>query len=309
MKQRLMRLKVKPKDLLLGAGIGIVLAMVATVIRLGPQGVMASVPFTFQDIVASVPTPNAPLNAKSTPREVAALMLNSHTKWASLSAQMVTLYTGGAITTTIVMQQSGQIHITTVPLNPDVISDEWISDGVTQWEINHTRRVYTQSPVPEEVRPLNIDKYNPPAPPGDGENFVIPHPMAFFLPYALGDYIYPHGLAQSVMQWKSSVEGTDIISGREAVIILLRAIDDKGVLMKKHKHWIDSQTGLVLRTEVYLEYDWDKWVEQTTFTSIKYNVPLAAQAFAFQPVPELKLVPTLLICPECFDPTWGTDTP
>lgn len=303
MKQRLTHLKVKPKDLLVGAGIGIILAGIATVIRLGPQGVMASVPFTFQDIVASVPTPNAPLNAQSTPQDVIALMLNSHTKWSSLSTQMVTLYPGGAITSTIVIHQSGQIHITQRPLNPDVISDEWISDGVTQWEINHTRQVYTQNAVPEYVR--SLDKYNPPAPPGDGENFVVPHPMGLFLPYALGDYVYPHGLAQSIMQWKSSVEGTDVISGRETVIILLQATDDKGVLMKKHKHWIDSQTGLVLQTEYYDERDWDNWGMQTTFTSIKYNVPLTAQTFTFQPAPELKLVPDLGLCPECL--TGGAD--
>jgi outer membrane lipoprotein-sorting protein len=126
--------------------------------------------------------------------------------------------------------------------------------------------------------------------------------MEGFLPFGLGGYLYPHGLAQSVMQWKSSVEGTDIIAGRETIIILLQATDDKGVLMKKHKYWIDSRTGLVLQSQIYLEYDWDKWVEQTTFTSIKYHVSLAAQTFAFQPAPDLKLVPDLGICPECLNP-------
>jgi transcriptional regulator with XRE-family HTH domain len=233
---------------------------------------------------------NAPLNAQPAPQEVAALMLTSHTKWRSLVAQVLTLGNPGGvlISSNITIQSSGKIRVTKGPL--DKPTSEWISDNTTFWEIDNSHHVYTQNAVPEAVR--SFDTYNPPTPPGDGENFVVPHPLEGFIPLGLGGYIFPHGLAQSLMQWESSVEGTDVIAGRETVIILSQVIEE-GVVLKKHKYWIDSQTGLVLQSESYAQADLDHWAEQTTFTSIKYDAPIAVQTFTFQPTSDMKRVITL----------------
>lgn len=294
LKSRIERLGIKRSDLVIGAAVGITLAVTIVVFRLGALGVSADQPVTIPAIAANAPPPLAPLTAQSSPQEVIALMLNSHTKWHTLAGRAVTLLRDGdnppfqTIDSEIQVEQYGKAYARsgTVGRPPTYA---WVSDGNTIWEVDLERGTYVQRPMPESVR--SIATYGPPAPPPDGESYAVRHPLDGVIGSLLSSYIYPHGLAQSISHWKHDVVGTDIIAGRDTVAVLQQVIDDKGTLLGKYKYWIDARTGIILKSEVYGKQGQGLWDQQTVFTSIVYDEFISPETFTFQPTPGMKQVP------------------
>ncbi len=294
LKSRMERFGIKRRDLVIGVAVGITLAITIVVFRLGALGVSADQPVTIPAIAANAPAPLAPLTVKSSRQEVIGLMLNSHTKWHTLEGKAITLLRDGetdptqSLETEIQIQQFGKVRVQSGPggLSPTYV---WVSDGNMIWEENLERRTYVERRVPEFAR--SLENYGPLAPPPDGKAFVVRHPLDGLIGSVLSEHIYPHGLAQAMKSDKLDIVGTDIVAGRDTVVLLRQGIDSKGALFKKHKYWIDAKTGVMLKQEGYAETTgWDKWVQQTVFTNITYDRPIPSEKFTFLPAPGVRRV-------------------
>jgi len=280
----LAKLQVKRKDLLIGGLAGIVIAAAIVAFRLYPASASANQPVTVQDIAANAPLPALPLAATSSLEDVTALMLNSHTLWRTLQAKAITI---SSSTTTspnpasseIVIAQYGKFRVDFGPIE-GLPTFTTISDGQKIWEQNAGSKTYSEHAVPEFAK--SPEKFDPPAPPSGGAPFTVPHPLEGLIPSVLGEFSYPHGLAQSFRQWKAEVIGIDKVAGRDVVVILWQ-IEKEGVIGKKHKYWIDALTGVVLKSEIYgFKGDWNEWYTQTTVTNIVYDQPIPAETFTVQ---------------------------
>jgi hypothetical protein len=250
-------------------------------------GVFAGQPITIPNLAANAGTPPVRLTATSSPQQVIALMLSSHTRWRTLQAKGTSVIVADPRTNTlqtdyreIEIEQYGKVRAQSGPLDqpPTFI---WISDGNTMWAEDLIRGTYTETPVPKSVR--SLETYGPPMPPPDGQAFVVRHPLEGIIGSALAEYVFPHGLAQSFSRGELGVVGTDRIAGRDTVVVLWQ-VRTNGTLGKKHKYWIDARTGVILKSEGYAEIpDWDRWVEQTAVSSIIYDQPISPEVFTFQP--------------------------
>lgn len=292
LKPRIERFGIKRRDLAISAAVGIIIAATIITFRLGAFGVSAGQPVTIPDIAANAPAPLAPLTVKASRQEVIALMLNSHSKWRTIEGKATTLWRADGTSpiqsseTVIQVQQFGKVRVESGPVGapPTYV---WVSDGNMIWEENPQHNTYIERRVPESAR--SLETYGPPAPPADGKAFVIRYPLDGLIGSVLSEFIYPHGIAQAMGSDKLEIVGADNVAGRDTVVVLRQGIDSKGILYKKHKYWIDARTGAMLKREGYGESTgWDKWVEQTTFTSIVYDRPIPSEKFIFRPSPGAK---------------------
>lgn len=267
--------------------VGLSIIAVISIWHFDAMQVLAGQPITIPYLAANAPLPTTPLTLRSSPQQVIALMLNSHTRWHTLQAKATTVMVIDYRTNTretrardIQIEQYGKVRAQSglAGQPPTFI---WISDGKTMWAEDLIRGTYAEEPMPESAR--SLETYGPPMPPPDGQAFVVRHPLEGIIGSALAEYVFPHGLAQSFSRGELDLVGTDRLAGRDTAVVLWQVRRDGG-LVKKHKYWIDAQTGIILKGEVYAEVPgWDRWVEQTTVTNIVYDQPIAPETFIFQP--------------------------
>lgn len=278
-------------DTLIGIAAGIILAAIFVAVQLDGQVVNARQSVTIPEIAQDVPTPNIPLTIVSSPDEVIALMLNSHTRWQTIQANAITTFSSSSWQTNIQLEQygKGRGDFGAVDLEPEF---SWISDGDTLWQVNLTEKTYEEISLPEDIK--SLESFGPSSLPTDeAHTYIVGHPLESTFPSILSPFFFPHGLAQSISHWQVEVIGFDTIAGRDTIILLAQVFDDEGQLIKKHEYWIDTSTGLILQSQTYSEATgWDEWYEQTTITDIAYNVEFSADTFEFVPAPDLKNVPS-----------------
>jgi len=275
------------QDVGIGIILGVTLGLVLAALGYVPSTAQASHPFTVQDIAAAGGTINLPLTDHSSSSDVLTLMKQSYRHWKTFSGEATTIQrndqTGKEVSFVehINIEQPGKVHLE-VGRSNSALSQAFVSDGNTISQENLDRNLYTQYKMPFDAQSLN--RWGPPAAPGGASSFVVPHPMEGVIPSSLGGYIYSVGLGQSMRPEEVSVIGEDIVAGHKTVVILWQ-VQDSDTLYKKHHYWIDVETGLILKTEIYgnSKGTWDSWSEQTTFVTAEYDQVLHAETFAFHP--------------------------
>lgn len=301
---RLMKQINVKEDLLIGVLAGTMLAAIFITLQWGRQVVAAGPPLSIPGIADSVLLPKTPLTAESSPEDIIALMLNSHTQWRTLEASAVTTINNDQLgnnswQTNIQLEQygKGRGSYGHVGLEPDFT---WVSNGETLWKARPVEKVYTSNSLPEDIK--IFENYGPVSPPTeDGQAFVVGHPLDGVFPSMLSSFAFPHGLAQSFQERTLEVIGSDIVAGRDAVVILSQLFDQEGTLIKKHEYWVDANTGVILRSQIYAESSgWDQWYEQTNTTEITYDVTFPSHAFQFKPESDMKQT-----SPDTFDSVRG----
>lgn len=282
------------KDILIGVMLGVLLGAVLAALGYAPASTQAGQPFTVQDIAAANGTVSVPLTTKSSPADVLALMRQSYQNWQTFDGVATTIFrdeqTGKEILSMdrVQVEQFGKIRVETgsADASPSRI---FVSTGTTIFEEDLSRGIYTEYPVPADLQ--SLEKWGPPAAPGGTDRFVVPHPMEGLIPSVVGGYIYPIGLGQSMRPEEVTVVGEDTVAARKTVAILWQ-VQDAGTIYKKHRYWIDAQTGLILKVELYgnSKSDWDFMAAQTTFVSAQYDQPVKAQTFVFTPAEKVQRI-------------------
>jgi len=281
------------KDLIVSVAVGFVVGLTIVATRLGFGAVSASQSHSVSDIVASAPTPSAPLMAQSQPSEVVALMLNSHNTWTTIDASATTIWHSGndiqTVYTTIQIKQFAQVRLYTQQFGSDgsqMFDNLWVSDGESVHEQDAIKGNYSEYALPLFAQSLAGS--GPQSAPQDGVRVIYRHPIAMVLPSPLADYIYPTGLMQR--EGKVTVVGTDEVAGRKTISIMWENADADGAVISKAQYWVDSRTGMILKAIVYGGVNGEEIFEETTFTSVSYDGPVSAKLFAFQPAPNAKRV-------------------
>lgn len=279
------------KELIVGRGMGVILAAIVITLQFNQHTVNAGQSITIPEIAQDASLPKAPLTVKSSPDEIIALMLNSHTQWQTIEASAITSFNDTAWETNIQLEQYGKGRGDYGPagLKPEF---SWLSDGNTLWQVDLTDKVYEEYALPEDIK--SLASYGPTSLPVDETGtFIIRYPLEGTFPSMLSSFFFPHGLAQSFSQRQIDVLGSDKIAGRDAVVILTQIFDNEGKLVKKHEYWIDTSTGVILQSRVYTEATgWDKWAEQTTVTKIVYDIQFSDNTFKFEPAQDWQNIST-----------------
>lgn len=270
------------KELIVGIGMGVILATIFITLQFNQHTVNAGQSMSIPEIVQDASLPKTPLTVESSPDDTIALMLNSHTQWQTIEASAITTFNDTAWETNIQLEQYGKGRGNYGPagLEPEF---SWLSDGNTLWKVDLTEKVYEEYTLPEDVK--SLESYGPTSLPADEAGaFIIRHPLDGTFPSMLSSFFFPHGLAQSFNQQQIDVLGLDKIAGRDTIVILTQVFDNEGKLVKKHKYWIDTSTGVILQSQIYTEATgWDKWSEQTTVTKIVYHIQFSDNTFQFAP--------------------------
>lgn len=273
------------KELIIGIGVGIILTTIFLAFQLNNQTVNAGVGMTIPEIAQDASLPKIPLTVESSLDNIVSLMLNSHTQWQTIEANAVTTFNDASWEMNIQLEQYGKGRGDYGPagLEPEF---SWISDGTTLWKINLIDKAFEEYVLPDDVK--SLESFGPTSLPTDAaESFIIRYPLDGVFPSQLSSFFFPHGLAQFFSQQQVDVLGSDRIAGRDAVIVELQVFDHEGKLVKKHKYWIDTSTGIILQSQIYTEATgWDKWSEQTTVTEIVYDNRFSEDAFEFLPAPD-----------------------
>ncbi len=278
--------------ILLLAIVAMVIGVVGLISKLGPATVTAMQPNAIEQIVNSVPLPEVPLDAGSSTQEVIGLMLHSHTLWRTLQGQGIVRWlrsnnTHDVTIQKITIEQYGKAYLE-IASEGRAPSSAWISDGVSIWRIDLAANTYRHAVVPETLRSLAAA--SPPTVPDFGSApVVIGHPMAGEIPSMLSEDIFPLGLAQVFGERRVSVEGSDVVAGRDTVVVRVENVSDDGRLIDLFRYWVDAYTGVILKSQMLRPDragEGQAVVDEAYFTEIVYDQPISADLFIFRPGPD-----------------------
>lgn len=212
------------------------------------------------------------------------LMLKGYTTWNSFSGEALTVWQVNGEkqiwTATIGIQQPFQVRLDL--LQDNTIKETWISNDQSIIYVDPLRGEYAETKLPNFVKDFSLipdqdSKITP--------DTVIHHPMALLIPSVVGKYLFPAGLAQRSGEYQ--VSGTEQILDRPTYILDWHDEDESGTVTTKSRYWVDTQTGTILKAIVYGGENLDEIFEETTFTRIAFDPPIASEEFLFTPQPNL----------------------
>lgn len=264
--------------LVLGVAVGLIAITLAVVLRLGPSMAEASPREKhFQS------PPSGPLTVQSSPQAILARMNVSHSTWQT--AQMEITMTrrdgdGGEQTSKSFLQiaSDGRVRLQYQLRQQDLI---WISDGIEVLHEAPSQGIYTTYSISPSER-SDLRDFSPPE---AANGHVVLHPLARRTPMKGADYLFPTGIAQNILYTgQLTVLGEEDIAGRTTVIVQREHFAD-GVLLKRHIYWVDSQTGLILQSQIFSEVadNFKTWVEQFSILQIAFDIDFSADTFKLQP--------------------------
>jgi hypothetical protein len=215
----------------------------------------------------------------SSPDDVLALMLDGDQTWNSLIAEyQLTTINPDTNQATIETQrfwldQKGEwarveiegVTPVTFVRNADSIHQE-----------NKNKKTYFEATIPGTFK---YDGFNPRQWLIDAPGAVYLHPFGKALPTGYYDFLYPTGIAQSLITNQAigseSIEivGEADVAGRKTIVI--------SRMPKNHLYWVDVQTGVVLRVQYIGESE--HWQVQFEAQSITYDMKIPATFFQFVP--------------------------
>lgn len=227
-----------------------------------------------------------PLTVNSSTDDVLALMLDSDQMWNSLTAEY-------QLTTIDASSDQVQTEIQRFWLGK---KGEWarveiegstpitfVRNAAAIQQENRNQKVYFQTTVPDTFK---YDGFNPRQWLLNTPGAVYLHPFGKALPTGYYDFLYPTGIAQSLITNRAigleSVEivGEEEVAGRTAIVI--------SRMPKNHLYWVDAQTGIILRAQYIGESD--SWQVQFEAQSITYDTKIPASVFQFAPAGDSKKV-------------------
>jgi outer membrane lipoprotein-sorting protein len=223
-------------------------------------------------------------------------MLNSYTKWQTLQGNAQLEISPNEAQTEayalffieIALEQPGKGYLAT-SMKEQAPSYIWVSDGSTIWHENLEKSIYFTEEAPEDIS--SPESFGPSYLPDDNRSFAIPHPMSGIMPSPVANYIYPQGIAQSHSNWDAKILGEETIAKRKAIVVQFQLLNEAGAIMKQHKFWVDTETGMILQGQIFVESSgWSEWAEQISFTEINYDQPSDNQKFVFEPNPSVRQV-------------------
>jgi len=211
-------------------------------------------------------------------------MLNSHNLWKTIDAKAITIWEPGknaqTVTTSIQIHQISQARLDMLQVDSSnqLMADiSWVSDGSYIYEQDNLLKKYTEQILPPFVN--SMDNFGP-STLESGTSIIVRHPMAMIMPSPIADYIYPTGLIQR--KGTVTLIGTEIVANRDTIIISWNGVDENGFPTGKAKYWIDAQTGMILKAQVFGGESWDSISEETTFTEINIDKVISPDSFEFQ---------------------------
>jgi outer membrane lipoprotein-sorting protein len=281
-------IKLHRLEILIGMGIGLVVAGVGWTIYAGIGRLAASSPPVNAAPASNGTQPPPILTVQSSPAEVVALMEKSQNQWQALDLTATIRWYGpqgdnSTVTTTVQIQQFAKARVhgqQTFAKDHPPLEWTWLSDGQVIYEQDNYRMIYTKHDLPPYAQsPHSAATAAATAATG---NSVQRQPLAILMPTELGDYIYPSGLMQRY--GTVTVEGADEIAGRPVIAIRWDSTGNPA------RYWVDAGTGLILGAETYGGDGPGGVFEETKVTRITYDQTLTPETFAFQPLAGAKFV-------------------
>ncbi|MBI2757582.1 MAG: hypothetical protein HYX49_02795 [Chloroflexi bacterium] len=235
----------------------------------------------------SIPArPTQALTVNSSPDEVLALMLESDQTWDSLEAEYqltnIDLTTGQTVTETQHFWLDKKGELARLEINGDN-STTFVRNTTSLNQENKNKKKYYQVELPGTFR---YDGFNPRKWLLENPNAVYLHPFGKSLPTGYYDFLYPTGIAQSLITNQATglesikIVGEDQVAGRKTIIISRTP--------KNHLYWVDVETGIILRAQFI--GDADHWQTQFDAQSIIYGKKIPASVFQFVPSKDAKSV-------------------
>jgi|GEM_PF-3688402 len=235
----------------------------------------------------SIPArPTQALTINSTPDEVLALMLESDQMWNSLEAKYQLTNIDPAIGQAVVeiqqfwLDKKGEwARVEIGGDNPVTFVKNASSIGLE----NRNKKIYYQEEIPSTFK---YDGFNPRKSLLENSNTVTLHPFGKALPTGYYDFLYPTGIAQSLITNQATglesikIIGEEEVAGRKTIII--------SRMPKNHLYWVDVETGIILRAQ-YIG-DADHWQTQFEAQSIIYREKIPTSVFQFVPSKDAKSV-------------------
>ncbi|GIK55462.1 MAG: hypothetical protein HND44_14935 [Chloroflexi bacterium] len=276
------------KDWLVSITAGLVLALATLYIHLGrefspiPGAVLA------QNEAQTIPDQSpAIMMIQPEAQKVVESMLNSHARWTTLQAEAITTwYMKGDVDSSwlskVMIVQPVQARFET-SLAGQKEANLWLMNGDQRYERDLVNNVEEQKRLPAFATdpaalarlPVQIEEI------ALAERIVYRHPIGMLVPSPVADYIYPVGLAQRGGQY--TLIGEEQIAGRIAWILewVQEEVSDSHPPSLKQQFWVDQETGVVLKARSYVGLNLAELYEETVFTSISYDQPVAPESFVF----------------------------
>ena len=152
--------------------------------------------------------------------------------------------------------------------------DAWITDGTSVRTFDARARTATNRRVP--LRPVGADD---PELPGRSRVYL---PVTVLPAETLADtFVHPHGYCRNVLATGAiSHRGTQVIAGREAILLRVDHPRTSHVLTDRPDHWlevgIDYQTGLIV---LLAEHIGDRLTRHAQVTAIALDEPITDDVF------------------------------
>lgn len=243
-----------------------------------------------------------PLTDNSSVSDVLSLMAQSQLKWNTIHITYIARFRAPNDQSFSENQQEfwltsggkGRVEIGSLTGNPDFI---WVNDKAITWTEDLVKGTYYSASVPRTIQSMGASRAG--SIPQSNQATIVPNPFALMIPSGLNEYIYPSSIAQEMSiinigdKAKQTVEvlGSDTIAGQKVVVIQrkIQGTDEQASIYKLHKYWIDAETGIMLKVEVY-DPRTGFWVQQIEANSVEINVNIPQSTFVFQPDPNVKQV-------------------
>jgi hypothetical protein len=209
--------------------------------------------------------------------QIKELMLNSHDYWRTLQVEATTTwYREGKedfqVFTHAQIEGKDYVRFDMSQTN----SEEpylWLLNGSELYETNFEIGLVERSgnsvaAINHDytMYPQNINAIN--------TNVVYRHPIAMRVSSPVANYIYPTGFAQRANGF--SLLGEETIAGRETWLV--EWVDEAPSSLRQ-LFWVDSQTGMILKTMSYYGKNLDRLVEETVFTKVVFDEPISHEVF------------------------------
>ena len=262
---------------------GIVVGVLVSVIALSAiRGVSAS-PDTSKKL--TIPAlPSKPLTLNNSVDEVLALMLESDQKWDSLVATYKLSIKDTVANEISVQNQSFWLDKKGEWARLETDGPEavlFIRNAATIAHEKTNKKIYFQAETPGTFK---YDGFSPRELVLNGSGAVYLHPYGKALPTGYYDFIYPTGIAQSIIlnqaKGKENLQilGEEEVAGRKTIIL--------SRMPRNHLLWVDVETGVVLKVQYIGEAD--TWQVQFEAISIEYDVKINGSVFQFAPSKDTK---------------------
>lgn len=212
--------------------------------------------------------------------EALRLMLRSHTTWKTCRGEITTQWfnpdgNNQTYSSILEIENPNRAHLEIIDQNGSR-QLQWYGDGREIYEINPRDNTYVAIPQPDPTRILG----RLPQSLGDViKGTIYRHPLAMVIPSPAIDYVFPVGLAQRPGEYQLGGEAN--VSGRKAWIIEYQNQNDSGVITMMARYWVDQQTGVILRANVFSTNPegFGRLIEVSTFTGVEFDQSIDAARF------------------------------